>query len=72
VDALSGTRNVWIRYLSSPLGEITDGVVTPKEIVGTGSAGTGGTLVAFCHTARNDRNFRIDRILDLRLMEQSV
>lgn len=71
-DALSTTRNVWLKYLSPSNGEITDRIVTPKEIVGNPSAPGTRYLVAFCHSAGGERSFRIDRILDLRLMEARI
>jgi hypothetical protein len=67
--ALAAARNVWIKYLSPADNVMTDRIVTPKEIVGLARAQGTRSLIAYCHAERGDRNFRIDRILDLRLME---
>ena len=66
-DALSQRKNLWIKYLSTHNSEITERIVSPKEI-SNGSFGSKQTsyLLAYCHTARAERNFRIDRILDVR------
>src|SRR5262249_4045421 len=67
-DALANSRNVWMRYLSPADSVISDRIVTPKEIVSlTRGVGT-PSLIAYCHAERGDRYFRIDRILDLRMM----
>ncbi|TLY33153.1 MAG: WYL domain-containing protein [Ignavibacteria bacterium] len=63
-DALSSARDVWIKYLSTSSGEISDRIVSPKEF-----SGKARYLIAYCHTAKGERDFRIDRILDLRLMD---
>ena len=63
-DALSSARDVWIKYLSASNGEISDRIVSPKEL-----SGKTRYLIAYCHTAKGERDFRIDRILDLRLMD---
>ena len=68
-DALGNGSDLWIRYFSPTESEITDRVITPKECI-AGKFGQGDIeyLIGFCHTARAERNFRIDRILDLRIV----
>jgi DNA polymerase III epsilon subunit family exonuclease len=68
-DALSGARDVWIKYLSPSNGEISDRIVSPKELSGKSPGAESRYLIAYCHTAKGERDFRIDRILDLRLMD---
>ncbi|HEV8538485.1 MAG TPA: exonuclease domain-containing protein [Bacteroidota bacterium] len=72
-DALERRQNLWIKYLSPTNFEITDRIVSPQEWVSTGAGGGGGTyLLAYCHTAKGERNFRIDRILDLRIINSTT
>ena len=68
-DALTSKKNLWIKYLSPTNAEITDRIITPKECF-TDQIGKNRAiyLVAHCHTANLERNFRIDRILDLRIV----
>ncbi|MBI4546980.1 MAG: hypothetical protein HY707_03310 [Ignavibacteriae bacterium] len=67
-QALGNGKNLWIKYLSPrpeiESAEITDRVISPKHCPNPRQ------LVAYCHLAQAERNFRIDRILDIRLMEQ--
>jgi len=67
--ALAERQNLWIKYLSPTNAEITDRIITPKECF-TDQIGKNRTtyLVAHCHTANAERNFRLDRILDLRVV----
>jgi len=65
--ALTTKSQLWIKYLSPTNAEITDRLVTPKEFVGREPEST-NSLLAYCHSAQAERNFRIDRILDLRLI----
>ncbi len=69
-DALAHARNVWIKYLSPADGVMSDRIVTPKEIIGLAPSRGTRSLIAYSHAERGDRNFRIDRILDLRVMEE--
>jgi hypothetical protein len=68
-SALAEKQNLWIKYLSPTNAEITDRIITPKECF-TDQIGKNRTsyLVAHCHTANAERNFRLDRILDLRII----
>ena len=68
-NALSNTKNLWIKYLSPTNAEITDRIITPKEcfIENVGMKKT-TYLNAYCHSTKSERSFRIDRILDLRVI----
>ena len=67
--ALTTHSRLWIKYLSPQNAEITDRVVTPKECVHEQfERNTTTYLHAYCHSAQAERNFRVDRILDLRLI----
>jgi DNA polymerase III epsilon subunit family exonuclease len=68
-QALQTRSNLWIRYLSARRSEISSRIVTPREYVTDGSRGRTPThLLAYCHTAQSERNFRLDRILDVRVV----
>jgi len=68
-NALSNTKNLWIKYLSPTNAEITDRIITPKEcfIENVGMKKT-TYLNAYCHSTKAERSFRLDRILDLRVI----
>ncbi len=71
-QSLSNGFNIWIKYLSPAEAEITDRVVTPKELAfHISDKKTPTYLLAYCHSAHAERNFRIDRILDIRLIPQT-
>jgi DNA polymerase III subunit epsilon len=71
-QSLSKGSNIWIKYLSPAEAEITDRVVTPKELAFQSSdTKAPAYLLAYCHSAKGERNFRIDRILDIRLLPQT-
>ncbi|HUL45256.1 MAG TPA: exonuclease domain-containing protein [Bacteroidota bacterium] len=72
-DALGTGSDLWIKYFSPLEAGITDRVITPKECI-TGKYGKGEEeyLIGFCHSARAERNFRIDRILDLRIVRKEL
>ena len=69
-QALDAGGNLWLKYLSASNGEITDRVVTPKQLTLDASARSSATcLRAYCHAAKAERSFRVDRILDLRVVK---
>jgi DNA polymerase III epsilon subunit family exonuclease len=71
-SALERKQNIWIKYLSPANFEITDRIVSPKEFVGaTSGRGNETYLIGYCHSAKGERNFRIDRILDLRIIDST-
>jgi DNA polymerase III epsilon subunit family exonuclease len=68
-SALSQGSNLWIKYLSPTNNVVSSRVITPIGCAETDGEENGGTMVvAFCHVAQAERNFRLDRILDLRMI----
>ncbi len=62
--------NIWIKYLIDA--EITDRIVTPKELASQRFGKETSMLVfGYCHSSRSEQAFRIDRILDIRPMPHS-
>jgi DNA polymerase III epsilon subunit family exonuclease len=67
--ALHQGSNLWIKYLSPMNNLVSSRVITPIGCSTTnGENGAGTMVVAFCHVAQAERNFRLDRILDLRMI----
>lgn len=72
-EALAGRQNLWIKYLSPADAEISDRMVTPRECIeGGGGSRAASTLVAYCHSTRVERDFRLDRILDARIVQSPI
>ncbi len=72
-EALVGKSNLWIKYLSPANFEITDRIVSPIQcMTGNSGRGTSTYLIGYCHSAKGERNFRVDRILDLRVLHGST
>jgi DNA polymerase III epsilon subunit family exonuclease len=69
-SALRQGNNLWIKYLSPTNNIVSSRIITPIGYSGAnGHAGSAATMVvAFCHVAQAERNFRLDRILDLRMI----
>jgi DNA polymerase III epsilon subunit family exonuclease len=66
-NAMEAKKNLWIRYLGQY--EITEDILTPSGIAGINSSiQTAIYLQAFCHSDQRERNIRIDRILDVRVV----
>ncbi len=61
-SALAAGGALHIKYLSGS--EITAEIVTPREFIQ--SAEGSASLIAFCHSAGRDRNYFIDRIMEIR------
>jgi DNA polymerase III alpha subunit (gram-positive type) len=71
--ALSSQHTLWLKYLSPTEHEITQRMITPKECVTDKFKQNGATyLIAYCHSAKAERNFRIDRILDVRAVPSRI
>jgi DNA polymerase III epsilon subunit family exonuclease len=67
--ALKNRSDIWLKYLSSTNGEISDRIVTPRDCISDGFGKNRFTyLTGYCHNAELERNFRIDRILDIRII----
>ena len=72
-DALLSRRNIWIKYLSPTNYEITDRIISPKEFVYQhAGSNSSNYLIGYCHLAKGERNFRIDRMLDVRVINSSI
>lgn len=59
--AISQERQVWIRYVSGQ-DEVSERVIDPLILEATGEH---WILGSWCHLAKGERNFRLDRILEL-------
>lgn len=79
-SALVSGNQLWIKYLSSHKRELTERIVTPKQLTlqdasnqqsypSYGRVGNAAYLIAFCHSAQAERKFRIDRILDMKIIQ---
>jgi DNA polymerase III epsilon subunit family exonuclease len=64
-DALSGERNLWIKYFSPHHFEISERVVTPHQIIQEGRI---SYLAAYCHHQKADRSFHLGRIFDIKII----
>lgn len=63
VDALNSGRRLFVKYLDKS-GEVTERWVTIEQVTGWGNS---ITVVGFCHMRQETRNFRLDRIIDMRV-----
>ena len=71
-EALAKKHNLWMKYLSPTNFEISDRIVSPIECLSAIKGRSAATyLIGYCHSAKSEQNFQIDRILDLRLLNQS-
>jgi DNA polymerase III epsilon subunit family exonuclease len=71
--ALAAKNNLWIKYLSPTNAEITDRIISPKECIDiTQGRSTSSYVIGYCHSAKGERNFRIDRMLDVRLVKNTT
>lgn len=68
-SALRGGRRVRIRYLVTSRDEITTRTVDPLALVGHGGV---AYLDAWCLQAGDRRSFRLDRILDARVLDEQA
>ncbi len=62
-EALHHQRKLWLRYIDHR-GRATERWVEPLDVAD-------GYLVAYCHLRQEQRTFRLDRILEMRLEEDS-
>lgn len=67
--ALNNGNNLWIKYLSPTNNIVSSRIITPIGcLASTGKTGDETMVVAYCHAAQAERSFRLDRILDLRMI----
>ncbi len=72
-QAIAGGGNLSIRYLSPSEAEITDRIVTPRELVQPSTPMSQYPyLFAYCHSVKGERIFRIEHILDVRSLGRTV
>jgi DNA polymerase III epsilon subunit-like protein len=62
-EALSSGKRLFLKYLDAS-GKKSERWVTPQQVTGLGNI---LYLVAFCHLRQEKRNFRLDRIVEMRL-----
>jgi len=67
-QALAQGRQLWLHYVSGTDEESTR-TVDPGEL---NAIGDHWVLTAWCHNARGERHFRLDRILEIRPLETPV
>jgi DNA polymerase III subunit epsilon len=71
-EAISSGSNIWLRYLSPTQTDTIDSIVTPKDIIRVQtSRQPQEQLFAYCHASKVEKNFLVDRILDLRLLNNN-
>lgn len=71
--ALQEKRLLHMRYLSTTKAEISERTVTPLTILEQHTQRARiSYLTAFCHAAKDERNFRVDRILDVQLVDSEA
>ncbi len=69
-DALRSKSKVWIQYLSTSGNEITERIVYPREILEVKqNRSYAPYLLAYCYASAGERNFRFDKILDIKIVE---
>ncbi|MFI5252088.1 MAG: exonuclease domain-containing protein [Bacteroidota bacterium] len=70
--AISTGGKMWLRYLSPTQADMTESIITPKDIVReAGSRKENVHLFAYCHTSKFEKKFLVDRILDMRLLTEN-
>lgn len=68
-QAVANGAVVHLTYRSASKAEVTERDVEPWSVVGSGG---GWYLQGYCHLAQGPRDFRLDRIKDLRITDRSV
>ncbi|NOZ27874.1 MAG: WYL domain-containing protein [Chloroflexi bacterium] len=63
-EALQTGRRLWLRYLGQRR-DLTERWVEPLDV-------NGGYLIAYCHLRGEQRTFRLDRILEMRLEDRNA
>ncbi len=64
-EAIDLSRNINIKYFSSSSASVTERQVTPKEILKENNK---DFLKGYCHLRKEERSFRVDRIIELNLL----
>jgi proteasome accessory factor C len=66
-QALDETRRIWIRYYTASRDQVTERTVDPLRLLVTDGH---AYLEAYCHLAGAVRHFRVDRIEQVRLLDE--
>ncbi|MEP6561015.1 MAG: YafY family protein [Nakamurella sp.] len=66
-QALDETRRIWIRYYTASRDQVTERTVDPLRLLVTDGH---SYLEAYCHLAGAIRHFRVDRIDEVRLLDE--
>ena len=66
-QALDETRRIWMRYYTASRDAVTERTVDPLRLLVTDGH---SYLEAYCHLAGAIRHFRVDRIEDVRLLDE--
>jgi proteasome accessory factor C len=66
-QALDETRRIWIRYYTASRDQVTERTVDPLRLLVTDGH---AYLEAYCHLAGAIRHFRVDRIEEVRLLDE--
>jgi proteasome accessory factor C len=66
-EALDGTRRIWIRYYTASRDTLTERTVDPLRLLVTDGH---SYLEAYCHLAGAIRHFRVDRIEEVRMLDE--
>lgn len=69
LDAFNTSRRIWIRYYAATRNEESDRVVDPYFL--DIYRGSNPYLIGFCHKRQAIRDFRIDRIKNLRILDET-
>ncbi|TAK62271.1 MAG: WYL domain-containing protein [Bacteroidetes bacterium] len=68
-EAIQSKLKLWIQYLSSYGNQISERIVSPKEIIEVKEQRSFAPyLLAYCYAAAGERNFRFDKILDIKVV----
>lgn len=69
LDAFNTSRRIWIRYYAATRNEESERVVDPYFL--DIYRGSNPYLIGFCHKRQAIRDFRIDRIKNLRILDET-
>jgi predicted DNA-binding transcriptional regulator YafY len=62
-EAIYSNKPMFIRYVNGD-GEVTERWITPKQVMGLSDY---VYLKAYCHLRKDERNFRLDRIIEVKV-----
>ncbi len=68
-EALDGGRQLWMRYYTASRDAVTERTVDPMRLLVTDGQ---SYLEAYCHLVSAVRHFRLDRIEDIRVLDEAA